>query len=193
MFAVVYTNKKQRDNFRGTVSSEAFEISLVGENAIIKKFKDTTIKNLVIPSEIEESNRSFTVILIDDYAFYEMNNLESVKLPNTITRIGDCAFYDCRNLKSVELSTNLVRIGKAAFGGCISLESIKLPSSLSIINESAFNSCTSLTKIIIPKNVSLIGKDAFKGCFRLTIHCNVNEKPSGWDEEWNGGCTVVWN
>ncbi|MDE5654695.1 MAG: leucine-rich repeat domain-containing protein [Clostridia bacterium] len=81
----------------------------------------------------------------------------------------------------------------STFANCTSLEYIKLPSTLQFIGTKMFSGCSSLTSIIIPiYSVYRIYSDAFEGCDNLTIYCEAESKPTGWDSNWNGDRPVVW-
>jgi hypothetical protein len=57
------------------------------------------------------------------------------------------------------------------------------------IGGSAFSNCKSLTSVYIPKEVAYIGSSAvylhFEDSSDLTIYCEANTKPKGWDSDWN--------
>ncbi len=74
-----------------------------------KKCEELTLK---LPS---------TVKTIEDYAFYEAQNLEYINL-SSVLNIGYSAFSYCYNLKTVLTSDNLSSIGADAFNCCDSLE-----------------------------------------------------------------------
>ena len=68
-----------------------------------------------------------------------------------------------------------------------------LPIGLTTIESRAFSKCTNLKKIIIPKGVTFVGVWAFFGCESLTIYCEAESKPTGWDSSWNAfNYPVVW-
>ena len=84
-------------------------------------------------------------------------------------------------------------IGSFAFRNCESLTSIEIPSSITSIGYRAFSYCTSLRSIVIPSSVTSIGEYAFYGCWSLTIYCEAESEPSGWDYYWNdSNRLVVW-
>ena len=84
-------------------------------------------------------------------------------------------------------------IGERAFYDCDSLESIVIPNGVTTIGNSAFYECYSLKSIVIPNSVTTIGNYAFTDCYSLTIYCEAEIKPSGWDYNWNSSnCPVKW-
>ncbi|MBO7143395.1 MAG: leucine-rich repeat protein [Salinivirgaceae bacterium] len=63
------------------------------------------------------------------------------------------------------------------------------------IHYHAFKDCDDIEEIIIPEAVEKIGKDAFINCDDdLTIFCEAEEQPEGWNEDWNAGeYTTIWH
>jgi hypothetical protein len=61
------------------------------------------------------------------------------------------------------------------------------------LNFEAFAWCTSLTNIVIPRSITSIGSGAFAYCELLTIYCEAESKPEGWEAGWNpDNRPVVW-
>ena len=130
---------------------------------------------------------------IGDYAFMYCSNLTSIVISDGVTSIGNYAFYYCSNLTSIVLPDSVTYIGNYAFYFCSQLTSIVIPDSVTSIGSWAFPGCSWLTSIVIPDSVTTIGASAFYECDRLTIYCEANSEPSGWDSEWNySSCPVVW-
>ena len=100
-------------------------------------------------------------------AFFNLEHIETIILPEGVTSIGETAFYGCTSLKSINLPDTITSIGSRAFADCSSLETIKLPSKLTKISISLFIWCSSLKSIIIPDKVSVIESSAFDGCNAL--------------------------
>ena len=110
------------------------------------------------------------VACIDKFMFYWCFNLESVIIGNGVTSIDEHAFVEFEKLKSVTIGNQVANIGRAAFANC-----------------------TALTEIIIPESVETIDAYAFAYCENLTIYCEVESKPDGWNDDWNSeNCPIVW-
>ena len=59
------------------------------------------------------------VKVIGDNAFYNLNSLTNINIPNSVTNIGDEAFHGCESLKSINIPNSVTNIGDEAFHGCI--------------------------------------------------------------------------
>ncbi len=138
--------------------------------------QDSRFVNVTLPDTIQ---------VIDDMAFYNCKNLETIHLPDSITEIGEYAFDGCKSLKSISLPSGLKLIGQRTFQGCISLKNINLPNSLKDIGQYAFNHCSSLANIIIPDGVANIGDGVFVSCNNLTSITIPNSVTSIGDGAFN--------
>lgn len=86
--------------------------------------------NITIPEVVRYDNNQYTVTLIDDNAFSDCANLESVKLPDTIKKIGYSSFLNCNKLKSINLPESLEIIDDISFWNCYELQIDKYPDNL---------------------------------------------------------------
>ena len=94
----------------------------------------------------------------------------SFVIPSTVTSIEDYAFSECSKITNIMIPNSITNIGLYAFYGC-----------------------KGLTSIEIPNSVTSIGLNAFEYCTNLTIYCEVESKPSSWNENWNpDNRLVVW-
>lgn len=116
---------------------------------------DDTVKNIVIPSEIEGK---------------------------PVTLIANGAFKACRELESVTIPGSVVKIGTDAFSGCSSLKSVEIPAGTSEISDNAFWYCKSLEKVTISETVSKLGNFVFEHCQNLTS-IEVDEKNEQYSSE----------
>ena len=133
---------------------------------------------LAIPQEIDGKQ----VVEIGGYAFSN-NNIQKVKIPDSVTSIASYAFSWCLNLTSVEIPDSVTSIGYGAFQDCpiesatipavacsyinsLSLKSVEITSGS--IGYGAFSNCSNLTSVVIGDGVTSIGEDAFSNCYSLT-------------------------
>ena len=112
---------------------------------------------------------------IEEYGFYHMEVLQSVRFSNNQERISKGAFYGCRNLKTISLPHGLSAIEERAFLEC-GIQSLIIPESVETIGEQAFDH-NQIEKVDVPKSVTSIGKNIFGGalkeiCIYDNIECN---------------------
>lgn len=130
----------------------------------ITRFSDT-FANL---SYLRHVTIADTVEYIGEKAFYKCSQLESIKLPNSLTSIEYCTFSDCSSLTSVTIPDGVTSIMSYAFSGCSSLTSLTIPDSVTGIKGFAFSGCSNLTTLTIGNGVTSIEQSAFRNCSSLT-------------------------
>lgn len=132
---------------------------------------------------------------IDEFAFSSCQSLPSITVPNGVTKIEQGVFSSCKALKSIVLPNSVTEIKNSGFYHCESLASFTIPEHVTRIGELSFGGCYSLRSIIIPRSVTSISDYAFHYCDsdNLTIYCEAESKPYGWNDNWNSyDCPVVW-
>ena len=139
-----------------------------------------------IPATVLWNERTYTVTIIDDYAFNDCSSLTSVTIPNNVIRIGNYAFSGCRNLTSVTIGNGVTSIGNYAFSYCTDLTSVTIPNSVTSIGERAFSGCSNLTSVTIGNGVTSIGNYAFSYCTDLTSVTIPNSVTSIGDRAFSG-------
>ncbi|MDE5548581.1 MAG: leucine-rich repeat domain-containing protein [Clostridia bacterium] len=145
---------------------------------------NTALESITIPKGVRE---------IGESAFLECSSLTSITIPNGVKQIASNLFFNCSKLTSIKIPNGVTSIGLGAFTGCGALTSVTIPDSVTQIGSNAFDDCRSLEKIVIPSSVTHIDIFAFYHCPSLTIYCEAEKKPDGWDSLWNiDECPVVW-
>ena len=107
------------------------------------------------------------VTSIDDRAFYNHSEIETVSIPKSVIRIGKSAFLKCTSLREIILPDNLERIEESAFSCCNNLKIIRFNNRLRYIGDNAFSGCISLETINLPNCIESLGKAAFSDCNSL--------------------------
>ena len=108
---------------------------------------------------------------LGSYAFYDLDNLVSVKLPKGLTSIGDCAFMGCDKLKSVDASlTEGLYMGEKTFYGCSNLQEFVAPQVISYIGSGSFVDCGSPGELHINRITGSILSNTFDtGMWKIEI------------------------
>ena len=144
---------------------------------------------------------------IADWAFSNCSKLEEVTFSASVKTVGSNAFASCTNLRKVEFAnieslcginfdqyeSNPLENAHHLYVDGEEVTRFAIPSSVSSIGSRVFSGCTNIDSIFIPATVTTIGAKAFAGCDTLTIYCDVESKPDGWNETWNpNNRPVVW-
>lgn len=118
-----------------------------------------------------------TVMLIEDYAFYKCEMLESINLSEYIEKLGEFAFYKNTKLREIKLPEEVEVISDGCFSGCSSLEEITIPERVYEIGNHAFEQCVSLKSITLPQILPQIRDHTFYGCQildEISLPLNLN-------------------
>jgi len=108
------------------------------------------------------------VYMIDEGAFYNNPDIQSVELSDSIREIGKQAFYRCEGLKRAVIASGVYSIGEGAFLNCSQLEELQMGAGVTVVGQSAFNNCESLKEVVLPEGLEQIGSGAFRNCASLT-------------------------
>ena len=115
--------------------------------------------------------------------------------PDSIKTIGKRAFYNVNTLNSLELPDGIIEIEDEAFENS-SIRKIKMSDSIETIGENVFSDCNYLWKVVMPKNLKEIGKNAISfediGIVYMTGNApDINNR--GIDDPTDGnGITIVY-
>ena len=112
---------------------------------------------------------------IENYAFHQCAELETIDLPDGLEKIGERAFLGCHALTSIDIPESVTQIGETAFYECRAASSIHVPGSVREIPKFAFAYCEKAADIQIDEGVEIIGETAFQscGCKELTLPGSV--------------------
>ncbi len=143
-------------------------------------FSKTKLVEIVIPANVE---------LLGSAAFQgasisPISPLKKVVFEgNKIQTIDICTFQDCQNLQEVKLPESLITIKYNAFLRCYALEEITIPDAVTVIEKQVFSQCEALKRVNLGTQLESIGKHAFNECLALeTIIC-PDETPATLGEE----------
>ncbi len=130
----------------------------------------------------------------DSYLVQGCNNSE-IPMDGSIKGIENGAFYGLDSISSVIVPEGVSFIEAYAFAHCSSLESIAIPESTINIGRGVFEGCTSLTKVYIPAGIRQVHAIDPNGNSALAdIYCGDASQSSTWSTDWNRNCdaTVHW-
>ena len=117
----------------------------------------TEVKSLVI----EEG-----IVRIGAYDFYEMTNLTSVSLPNTLEIIDNEAFYTCKSLRNIELPNSIRIMNNGAFWNCSALTEFVIPEKVTTLSRHVIEA-TAISDLYIPATITVIEGESIWNCSEL--------------------------
>lgn len=154
--------------------------------------------DVVIPATVSYGDRTYRVSAIDEKAFYDCDDLQSVVIGSNVESIGYGAFYSSKvSTVTFAEGSRLNTIATFAFYYS-SITDIKLPEGVRTISNEAFNA-TDLKHVDIPSTVTYLGKNAFAYCSWIETFTNRCTTPlgsltddpfSGISEFWLGTMTL---
>lgn len=126
----------------GILNLNKLTTPFVGQNSTQNKFlgyifgsNNAMAANEYLPASLKE----VTVLkdsFIDEYAFYELTNIEKVVYKNSVVSIGEYSFYEAQSLKSITIEGILEKICSYSFFNTSSLNTIEFGYTANLIVES---------------------------------------------------------
>ena len=140
----------------------------------------SSLKEIVIPDEINHLNSSYPVTFVADYAFNNNLNVQKLTIGRNVAKIGKKAFLDCYNLSEVVVDSEVLEddeIGLAPFSGCNHLLKLTFTDNVTKVNADYFQS-TSIRELHLGNNLTELYKYAFSGnraLIRLQVGAKLGE------------------
>ena len=135
-----------------------------GFSSVIVDVKSTVFKNLIegIPQSLTAKDFNGATA-ITSYAFYHMNGITSVVIPNTVTSIGSIAFEECRQIRSIvfEEGSTCELIGDRAFRYCDPRGTLVVPDSCHTVGNNGLSFFNAISFIKIGNGIQTIKAQAF--------------------------------
>ena len=133
--------------------------------------------DVVIPSTVEWSGKTFRVTSIGYQAFYFNSTITSIVIPEGVTDVGYAAFFFAK-MKHFTLPDSLTYVDTYAFnlgyGSAYTLN--KIPSRIEWIGDSGFQNCQ-IENLDLPETLTHLGEKAFMGSTveSLTLPGSITE------------------
>lgn len=168
-----------RVNIGETVTNKGISLNVMNINTY-SFYGNRYIKEVNVSSHGSIDNYAFedcaqleTVVLgknvtsIGGNTFSNCTKLQNIVIPDAVTSIGFNAFQNCSAMTFAKIGSGVETIHDYAFSGCSSLEQIQIGSKVKQISPYAFSGCTALPYVYIPKAVTTIDNYAFNDCSSL--------------------------
>ena len=125
-----------------------------------------------------------------DRCAYVNGNIPASINGHPVVRIENRAFANCINMQSIVIPDSVKSVGREAFSGCTAVTSVKIPDNGLIVEAAAFSECTSLTSVHIPASMVAHGyigaSPAYRGIFAndvglttVTFGAGITKIPRG--------------
>ena len=103
---------------------------------------------------------------LDDNAFYGVDGVQEMLMPDGLQEIGLSCFYES-TIRKVILPSSVYAVGKHAFALCRSLQEVEYSPSIKTVPVYAFSNCTSLRRITGLTQVWRFDASCFYNCTSL--------------------------
>lgn len=144
--------------------------SYVKGRAVIAECSPDAAGSLKLPDVVTHFGRSYTVVGVDDDAFFNRREIVELYLPRAIEWIGKRAFKCCDHITTLHMSDEVRTMGDEAMRSCYLLKDVRLSASLRELPEYCFSGdSVALTSITLPDSILTIGRDAFGKCCELRL------------------------
>lgn len=142
---------------------------------------------------------------IESNAFYQCQNMSSIKIPANVTSIQDLAFFGCTGLSQFTVVTSnknfsaiddvlYTKDGKKiiCYPTMKANDSYTVQSGVTTVADGAFANASLLTEVILPSTVTYLGDKAFYCCARLKS-VNLSDSITKIGDETFSQCNYLKN
>ena len=118
----------------------------------VKKYNDFSSREILFASNpITSFTFGDDVERIPAYLCYNMADLSSIVIPNSVTEIGASVFEGCGKMRTVEIGKGITSIGNKAFASCSAIYSMGIDAIIPpIVESSTFDNVSRTTQIKVP-------------------------------------------
>lgn len=142
---------------------EEFRYTVIEGEVTVWGYSSKNVTALTIPDKIQ----GYPVTVIDNHAFSEYENLQSITLPGSLKKLGIGVFYGCTSLTEAVIPDSVTQMEDSVFCGCSSLERVVLSQNLTALSDYMFYGCTRLSALTLPRGLTEIGDFVFGECKQL--------------------------
>ena len=114
-----------------------------------------------------------SVEYVPAYLCYDMSELTSITIPNSVTSIGNSAFSGCSSLTSITIPNSVNSIGHYAFYRCESLTSAVIGDGVKTLNELTFGYCNKLRSVVLGKSLENMPDDSYRFSDGAFAYCTA--------------------
>ena len=138
----------------------------VGENYeyMLTAFKPNIIKG---NKNVQSVRIPDSITSIENSFCENCSKLRSVILPDSVETIGNSAFKNCSSITSITLSENITKLEYDTFMYCSQLQSLVVPNGVKSIENNCWLGCTSLKYVVLPNTIEEIGYQILSQCDSL--------------------------
>ena len=137
------------------------------DSGILYSADMTSIYETLVSADLSGYNCPSSVIDLNAYAFYDQDELKTVKLNDGLKIIKEGTFIDCKSLTEITVPDSVISIGTVILSGS-GVETIRIPASVSKIDDSAFMNVEEQITIVTTKD-SYAAKYAENKGIKLSI------------------------
>ena len=107
------------------------------------------------------------LVELGEFVFANSKKLNGMVIPDSVKSLGDQIFYNVDTFKELVVGGGIDEIANSMFANLTSVESVTIKNGISAIGKNAFSGCVKLEEITLSATLNKIDDDAFHGCRKL--------------------------